>query len=88
MAVIRLQSNINERNFVNTSNPLALQYPCITVSAPNVKIECNGNSITNASVAISSLNQLNITVDNCKIERSSLFAAILLPNTSVSPVQT
>jgi parallel beta-helix repeat protein len=58
-----IDSNINIGNFVNLSNPLS-SYPCIKIIAPNVNLNCNHHTISNARYGIE-LSSLYQNVSNC-----------------------
>jgi len=75
----QLSSNINMKDFVNTSNPLAVLNPCINVRAKNVVINCKGFGIINATTAIYANNKSNVTIMNCRI-RNALADGIVLYN--------
>ena len=67
-----LSSNINMGNFVNISNPIvnALRMPCVTINADNVKINCNGHTISNAPIGILAQNRTEVSISNCDIINS------------------
>ncbi len=62
-----LSNDINLSDYVNTSNPLQGQEICLKISAPNVELNCNGHSITNAGYAIYVDSPGNASVSNCKL---------------------
>ncbi len=80
----QLESNLNMNEFVNISNILSLFTPCIRVASKNVLINCNGFSINNSSVAISALNEQNVTIENCKVNNADI--GVSLSNVSVSRI--
>ncbi len=75
----QLSSNVNMKNFVNTSNPLSVLNPCINVRAKNVAINCNGFGITNATTAIYANGKNNLTITNCRV-MNSIAGGIVLYN--------
>jgi parallel beta-helix repeat protein len=75
----QLSSNVNMKNFVNTSNPLSVLNPCINVRAKNVAINCNGFGVTNATTAIYANGRNNLTITNCKV-MNAIAGGIVLYN--------
>ncbi|MGC8479082.1 MAG: right-handed parallel beta-helix repeat-containing protein [Candidatus Micrarchaeia archaeon] len=61
--VYTLNSNINIGNYFAESST----FPCITINAPNVKLNCNGKSIYNSYYGILVTKQYNTTVENCNL---------------------
>ncbi len=77
----QLGSSLNMRSFVNTSNPLSILNPCITIKSKNVIVNCNGLDITNATTGIIVDGKRNITIMNCRIT-NALNGGIALYNVS------
>ncbi|MGI0100185.1 MAG: NosD domain-containing protein [Candidatus Micrarchaeaceae archaeon] len=77
-----LGSNLNMKDYVNTSNPYSFIMPCIDVESKNVEIDCAGHSITNSTTAILASGKQNITLENCIINNST--TGISLSNVTVS----
>ncbi len=63
----QLENNLNINSYINTSNPLSSESPCIAINSPNVKLECNNNQISNAWYGVLAQNTYNITVSGCKL---------------------
>ena len=62
-----LNGSLNMLNYLNMSNPLSKNEACITINAPNVYLDCGGNSISNAGHAVSIEANYNDTVNGCKL---------------------
>ncbi|MGC8651964.1 MAG: NosD domain-containing protein [Candidatus Micrarchaeia archaeon] len=78
-----LESGLSMNKYVNTSNPLLVQYdmPCINIAVGNVTLDCNSKAISNATyAAITADNVGNVTIENCGIKSSSF--GVLLSNAS------
>lgn len=84
--IYSLQSDLNMQQFVNTSNPLSWLIPCISVRTKNVRLDCNGLGIFNATTAIQVQNESNITIENCRISNSK-DVGVFLANVSQSHLQ-
>lgn len=69
--IYTLSNSIDVLKYLNMSNPLSKNEACINIRAPNVKLNCNGNSINNAGYAVSAVNLFNITINNCNIVNAS-----------------
>lgn len=67
-----LSKNINMNNYLNASNPLAQRQSCLKINAPNVEINCNGYTISNAPYAINASGQFNTTIKNCVLLNNSV----------------
>ena len=68
-----LRGSINMDDYVNVSAILGSAYPvaCLYISSDNVLLNCNGNSITNATTAIVASGLSNVTIENCRISTAS-----------------
>ncbi|MGI0141755.1 MAG: NosD domain-containing protein [Candidatus Micrarchaeales archaeon] len=88
-----LAQSLDMNNYLNTSNPLAKNYPCIRILSPNVNLNCNGNTISNAPYAINASSQFNTTISNCVLRNDTVgvFASfnfnIKISNLTVSNAQ-
>ena len=58
-----LQSSLDLGKYVNVSRS---DVACITISSPNVRINCNGFNITGAHYGIYGKGAFNFSVDNCR----------------------
>ncbi len=62
-----LSKGITTSSYLNSSNPLSSGVSCIKVFAPNVRIDCKGNSIDNSGYGIYLSTAFNTTVSNCAL---------------------
>ncbi|MGC8538531.1 MAG: NosD domain-containing protein [Candidatus Micrarchaeia archaeon] len=76
-----LSSELNLMNYINVSNPLSKGDACITVTSPNVHLNCKGNAIDNAMYGIYENGVYNITVSNCMLNNDTY--GIYINNTQV-----
>lgn len=60
-----LNSDLNVLDYLNMSNPLAREEGCITINAPNVRLNCNGHTIENGAYGVIA-NNTAINVKNCR----------------------
>ncbi|MCL5430549.1 MAG: right-handed parallel beta-helix repeat-containing protein [Candidatus Marsarchaeota archaeon] len=64
--IYSLNSDINVLNYLNVSHQMA----CLNINSNNVMLQCNGHTISNAYVGISSSFYKNVTVKDCNINNS------------------
>ncbi|MEM3404933.1 MAG: NosD domain-containing protein [Candidatus Micrarchaeaceae archaeon] len=69
--IYSLQRDLNAADYLNMSNPASAAIPCISLLAPNVKLECNGHSIGNSGYGISIVGLYNDTIDGCTLSNST-----------------
>jgi parallel beta-helix repeat protein len=85
-----LGQNIQMKDFLNVSNPLAMNQslPCIAIKAANVNLNCNGYGIYNSTYPIGVYNVTGVSITNCRIKTASGYGILMLsaPNSSVSNV--
>ncbi len=63
-----LSSNLNLEDYVNAS---FVSYPCININSPNVRLNCNGKTISNADYGILISNKYNTTLNDCNFENDT-----------------
>ncbi len=66
--VYTLSGNISMTDYENTSNPLSRKDACITINSPDVKLNCQGKTISNAYYGIVVSGLYNTSVVNCNFE--------------------
>ena len=63
-----LDSNLNLAYFVNVSRDKAA---CLTVSSPDVKLNCNGKSVVNSYYGIYGNGVFNVSLENCNFSNDT-----------------
>lgn len=66
-----LQGSINILSYVNTSNPLSKDDACISINSPNVKLDCNNNTILNAWYGVIASGQYNTSITDCNFKNDT-----------------
>jgi parallel beta-helix repeat protein len=62
-----INRDLNLADYLNISDRQGIDSPCISINASSVSLNCNGHSISNAPLGISSAGQYNVTVSDCRI---------------------
>ncbi len=65
-----MSGNINALDYLNGSNSASQSVPCITINAPNVRLNCNHYGIENGGYGIY-VNSTSDIISNCNIENST-----------------
>lgn len=68
-----LSNNLNLGTFVNVTST---EQSCITINSPNVKLNCNGHTISNGYYGVLLNNEYNTTIENCNFENDTYGAFI------------
>ena len=63
--VYTVSGNISMTQYVNTSNPSTSRFACITINSPDVRLDCNNNTIQNADYGVVVAGLYNTSVVNC-----------------------
>lgn len=63
----RLAGNLSMLPYINPSNTFAKGLPCITIAAPGVRLECNGNAIKDSVMGIFQENSYGTIISNCSL---------------------
>ncbi|MDE1860950.1 MAG: right-handed parallel beta-helix repeat-containing protein [Candidatus Micrarchaeota archaeon] len=66
-----LGRNLNMLDYINRSQKSSETMPCINVAAQNVRLDCNGHTISNAAYGIYSISRYNVTVTNCRLNNNT-----------------
>lgn len=66
-----LQGDLSLTSYINLSNPLSRNLPCITIKAPDVRLDCRGNGIRNAPYGILTKDLYNVSIVNCRLENDT-----------------
>ena len=71
-----VQENLNLGDYLNLSAPSSKTAACINIAAPDVKLDCHGNSIRNSGYGINippeSSGLYNITVSDCVLSNDTI----------------
>jgi parallel beta-helix repeat protein len=70
--IYKLSSNITATNYFNMSNPNSRNIACISLDYPNIVLNCNNHTISNAGYGISLSGNYNDTIENCIIKNSTI----------------
>lgn len=68
--VYQMYSSLNLSTYVNTTNPASTK-ACIKITAPNVRLECNNNTIYNSGYGVYASGDYNATLVNCNFYNST-----------------